>query len=139
MTLTKRGLVARYTSFSVIATLSNITTQAATFWFYHGDDGLVISIIAGTAIGFVVKYLLDKRFIFFDKRTSATGELTKVTLYGVTAIVTTIIFWSAEFGFWTLWHTSLAKYAGAVIGLCIGYVVKYLLDRRYVFVEARIL
>ena len=36
-------------------------------------------------------------------------------------------------GFWLIWRTEFAREAGAVIGLSIGYVTKYLLDRRYVF------
>jgi putative flippase GtrA len=48
-------------------------------------------------------------------------------------VVTTAIFWVAETAFWLTWGTDLAREAGAVIGLSIGYVTKYLLDRRYVF------
>ena len=139
MTLTVSALVARYASFAGIATAANVASQAASLSLYHGYGGLMVSVLAGTAIGFIVKYVLDKHLIFFDKRASATRELTKVVLYGVTAIVTTIVFWSAEFGFWIMWRTALAKYAGAVIGLGIGYMIKYLLDRRFVFVEAGIL
>jgi hypothetical protein len=47
--------------------------------------------------------------------------------------VTTIIFWGFEIVFWTVWRTDLAKYAGGAIGLAIGYVSKFVLDRKFVF------
>ena len=37
--------------------------------------------------------------------------------------------------FWLIWGTDLARESGAVLGLTVGYVVKYNLDRRFVFVE----
>ena len=84
-------------------------------------------------MGFIVKYVLDKRYIFFDDVGSVKRETAKVFLYALTAVVTTLIFWSLELGAWTLWHTSLAKYAGGTVGLGVGYFAKYTLDRRFVF------
>ncbi len=52
-------------------------------------------------------------------------------------VVTTAIFWSTETAFWVIWHTDLARETGAVLGLAVGYVVKYRLDRRFVFTDAR--
>ena len=45
----------------------------------------------------------------------------------------TAIFWGFEIGFDWLIGGRVARYAGAVIGLSIGYGVKYRLDKRYVF------
>jgi putative flippase GtrA len=38
-----------------------------------------------------------------------------------------------ETAFWLTWRTDTMRELGAVIGLTIGYVVKYWLDRKYVF------
>lgn len=130
-------LIVRYALFAGIATLANIAAQEASILAYAGANHLTVSILAGTAAGFVVKYVLDKFFIFYDTTTDATREAAKMFLYGATAIVTTLIFWGVELGAWAIWHTAFAKYSGAVLGLSIGYVVKYLLDRRYVFGRAR--
>ena len=56
-----------------------------------------------------------------------------MTLYALFSVVTTLIFWTMEVAFWTIWQTSVAKYTGAALGLSIGYTAKYALDRRYVF------
>ena len=48
-------------------------------------------------------------------------------------IVTTMIFWGFEAGFWYVWRSDMMRVLGEVIGLAIGYVVKYELDRRFVF------
>ena len=54
-------------------------------------------------------------------------------LYTAMGIVTTLIFWGTETAFWLAWNTEAAREAGAVLGLTVGYVVKYNLDRRFVF------
>src|SRR3712207_3605133 len=84
-----------------------------------------------------VKYVLDKYWIFYDDYTTPQREARKVFLYGVLSVLTTCIFWGFEVAFWRIWETDFAKYTGAVLGLAIGYAVKYTLDRNYVFTERR--
>ena len=48
-------------------------------------------------------------------------------------VFTTLIFWGFEILFDKLFEHELSKYAGAVIGLSIGYIVKYNLDKKFVF------
>ena len=48
-------------------------------------------------------------------------------------VFTTLIFWGFEITFDYIFNNENAKYAGAVIGLSIGYIVKYLLDKKFVF------
>jgi putative flippase GtrA len=50
-------------------------------------------------------------------------------------VFTTIIFWGTEIAFDYLIRTPNAKYLGAMIGLSVGYVIKYYLDKKYVFVQ----
>ena len=54
-------------------------------------------------------------------------------LYTAMGLATTVIFWGFEFGFHHLFATREMRYLGGVIGLAIGYVSKYYLDKRYVF------
>jgi putative flippase GtrA len=126
-------LIPRYGLFAALAMLANFISQALVLRLVGPSHGISISLLGGTLAGFFVKYALDKRFIFFDGFHSARHETMKLGLYGVTAILTTLVFWSLELGAWILWHTSFAKYVGGAIGLCIGYLTKYVLDRRYVF------
>jgi hypothetical protein len=51
-------------------------------------------------------------------------------------LFTTFIFWGFELGFNFLFESTPMRYLGAVIGLTIGYFVKYQLDLRYVFRNA---
>ena len=55
------------------------------------------------------------------------------------AVFTTIIFWGTEIAFDTLFQDPNAKYLGAVIGLSIGYIIKYFLDKKYVFIHKKVL
>jgi putative flippase GtrA len=50
-------------------------------------------------------------------------------------LVTTAIFWATEYAFWLVWGTQLMREVGAVLGLAVGYIAKYQLDRRFVFVR----
>ncbi|MGF9694090.1 GtrA family protein [Rhizobium sp. 0TCS1.26] len=126
------SLFFRYVIFAVISTLVNFAVQEVVVRTAPIAP-LILSILGGTIAGFAVKYVLDKKWIFYDGYTSHAGEARKVALYGMFSVLTTIIFWSFEIAFWTIWETDFAKYAGGALGLAIGYVSKYTLDRRFVF------
>jgi putative flippase GtrA len=125
---------ALYALLAAIATLVNIGSQAITVAIYHGPYAVPLSIIVGTGVGLVLKYVLDKRYIFRFKSTGAAHDGRLFILYSVMGLVTTAIFWGAEYGFYALFGTAQMRYVGGVVGLAIGYVSKYQLDKRYVFV-----
>ena len=127
-------MFVRYVVFAVIATLANLATQEGVIRLAPVAP-LFLSILAGTIAGFVLKYLLDKRWVFDDGYHGHRQELQKVTLYGAFSVATTLIFWGFEIAFWTIWRTDAAKYTGAVLGLAIGYAAKFALDRTFVFKE----
>ena len=58
-----------------------------------------------------------------------------LSLYTATGIITTALFWGTETIFWLAWQTDAMRELGAVIGLSFGYVIKYRLDRIFVFTE----
>jgi putative flippase GtrA len=124
----------RYVVFAGIATLANLATQEAVVRVAPLSP-LALSIVMGTATGFILKYLLDKIWVFDDGYSGHRRELQKITLYGVFSVFTTLVFWSFEVAFWVIWRTDFAKYTGAVIGLAIGYAAKFVLDRAFVFKE----
>lgn len=127
-------MLAKYLLFAVFATLANLLFQELSLYVYSGPRALAVSMFTGTIVGFAAKYLLDKFFVFDDGGvTSAQKELKKIGLYGLFSVFTTVIFWSSELLFLWLWQTDLAKYIGATLGLAVGYLSKFLLDRRYVF------
>ena len=134
LALTPAGLAvaARYVGFAVLATAANLLAQEATVRLAPAAP-LILSVVVGTGVGFALKYVLDKHLIFLDRSRSRGEETRKVVLYGLFSVATTLVFWAFEFGFHALWGTAQAKYAGAVLGLAIGYGVKYGLDRRFTF------
>ena len=94
------------------------------------------AVLVGTLVGLVIKYVLDKRWIFFDVGTGLKQHGRKFGLYTAMGLITTAIFWSTESAFWFIWRTEAMRELGAVLGLTVGYVVKYQLDRRFVFTDA---
>ena len=131
------GLGLRYALFAGIATAVNIGTQDGTERLYDGPHALWLAILLGTGTGLVTKYLLDKRWIFMDRSRSLSAHSRKFTLYTLMGVVTTLIFWATEWTFDALSGGDLRwRYAGAVLGLAVGYTAKYHLDRRFVFAGA---
>jgi positive regulator of sigma E activity len=50
------------------------------------------------------------------------------------SIFTTAIFWVTEYAFHLIFAAESMRYVGGVIGLAIGFYVKYRLDKKFVFV-----
>lgn len=122
-----------YCIFAIIATVVNLLTQEASISLIDVTFSLEIAIVAGTGTGLISKYILDKRFIFRNKSTTARDSLAKFSAYSLTGVFTTLLFWGFEFGFDSYFGTKFARYGGAIIGLAIGYGIKYRLDKRFVF------
>lgn len=134
--LSLSALVLRYAGFAVIAVLVNLGVQRLVLGLGAGLFWFLAAMGAGTLAGLVVKYLLDKRWIFADRSSGLKDHTARFSLYTAMGLVTTAIFWGTETAFWLIWQTDLMRETGAVIGLTIGYWVKYRLDRRFVFTDA---
>ena len=126
-------LAMLYTAFAIVATFCNILAQDICSYIYSGPFYILISIIVGTGVGLVIKYILDKKYIFKYKTQNAQHDGKVFMLYTLMGIFTTIIFWGFEFGFHAIFATKEMRYVGGVIGLMIGYICKYYLDKRFVF------
>lgn len=124
------SLVLRYSLFAAIATAVNLAVQAGTLALYAGPFHLMLAMALGTVAGLVPKYLLDKRWIFAD---AEAGHARKFTLYTLMAVATTLVFWLTEILFDRIGRGGPLHYVGALIGLALGYWLKYRLDRRFVF------
>ena len=129
--------VVKYIIFAVISTLFNLLFQYLSFGLYAGFGSLYVAMFFGTLAGLVVKYVLDKKFIFYHEIKDKKDDAKKFALYSLMGVFTTIIFWGTEIVFHTLSDDPNAKYVGAVIGLSIGYVIKYFLDKKYVFIHKK--
>lgn len=128
-------IVLRYALFALISTIVNIVFQYLSFLVYEGFLSLYVAMFIGTVAGLVLKYVLDKKYIFFHTPKSKKDDGKKFLLYSLMGVFTTFIFWGFEIGFDYMYESENAKYIGAVLGLSIGYVVKYFLDKKFVFKE----
>ncbi len=122
-----------YTIFALFATVANIGSQEIAITLYQGSFAIMLSILVGTAVGLVLKYWLDKRYIFQYQTQSIQHGSKTFTLYTIMGVITTFIFWGFELAFEAIYGTKEMRYLGGIIGLAIGYYVKYQLDKRYVF------
>ncbi len=131
-------LATFYLLFGVIATAFNLGAQAIVHEILElrpGEIGLIywFALAVGTGVGLVIKYVLDKRWIFKDQSAGAAAHGKRFALYTVMGIATTVIFWGMQTAFFQIWRTETMLYVGGGLGLMIGYVVKYQLDKMYVF------
>ena len=131
--LSPSTLTQRYAAFAAVATALNVAAQCISSTLYTGSYELYAAIAAGTLAGLIAKYALDRRWIFHDRPTSPRGHAVKFTLYSLTGVLTTFIFWGTELVFAEMGDAPWLRYAGAVLGLAVGYTAKYRLDRRFVF------
>jgi len=126
-------IVFKYIVFAIVSTAFNLAFQYLSFELYVDYGALYIAMFIGTIAGLVVKYFLDKKFIFCYKVMNKKDDAKKFVLYSLMGVVTTIIFWGTEVVFDMLSQDPKAKYIGAIIGLSFGYIIKYFLDKTYVF------
>lgn len=136
--MTLQALIIRYATFAMVATVANLATQRAVLQLGETGTHFAVAVGGGTIIGLIIKYLLDKRWIFYDFETGVKSHSRKFSLYTAMGAITTVIFWGLETAFWLMWRTDVMRELGAVIGLSIGYIIKYNLDRHFVFTERQL-
>jgi len=132
-------LALKYTFFALLSILVNLGVQYLSFSLYDGPGALYPALALGTLAGLVVKYILDKRWIFYHTPRSGRDDLRKFILYSGMGLLTTLIFWGTEILFAALFSSPAARYLGGGIGLTLGYLIKYRLDKRFVFIHQEVL
>lgn len=131
--LVSSKLAIKYAILALIATAANIGAQDLVIRTYSGGFNILASVIVGTGVGLIIKYVLDKHYIFRFEARGVANDTQTFALYTVTGLATTLVFWGLEFGFHYIFETKEMRYLGGVIGLAIGYRIKYQLDKRFVF------
>lgn len=134
---TGMSIVIAYSLFALLAIAANVLSQEASLLLYSGPSELCLSIPTGTAVGLVVKYVLDRKYIFRANTVPLSKDGRQFMAYTATGVITTCLFWGSEILFDALFATREARYLGAVLGLGTGYLLKYQLDRRFVFPRVR--
>lgn len=131
--MTRARLVVIYSAFAALSIAVNIGSQALAMAVYAGAGAIALSMAFGTGTGLVCKYILDKRFVFAHQSRDGKHEAQTFVLYTIMGLVTTVIFWGTEAAFHFAFESDSMRYVGGILGLCIGYFVKYQLDARFVF------
>lgn len=127
--------IALYVTFAILSIAINILFQMLSIALYKGNYFIQVSIFVGTLLGLPIRYLLEKKYIFKYAAANLKHDAQLLMLYTLMAIFTTLIFWGIEFIFHIYFNDTFMRYLGAVIGLSIGFIVKYQLDKKYVFVK----
>lgn len=135
MAKTALSIAVLYTIFAAFSTAINIGAQMLSIWVYTGSYAVEVSILIGTAAGLPLRYFLEKRYIFAFKSNNIVHDGQLFVLYSFMGVFTTAIFWGVEYAFHIIFATSTMRYVGGVIGLAIGFYVKYQLDKKFVFVS----
>ena len=136
MTKTATKIAVLYTLFAVVSTAINIGSQILSIWIYKGPFSVEISILIGTIVGLPLRYVLEKKHIFDFTSENFTHDGKLFVFYSAMGVITTLIFWGTEYAFHLIYDTDLMRYLGGIIGLSIGFYVKYQLDKKYVFVTS---
>lgn len=136
MTKTATKIAILYTLFAVVSTVINIGSQMLSIWVYEGPFSVEISILFGTVMGLPLRYFLEKRYIFNFTSKNLVHDGKLFIFYSAMGVITTLIFWGTEYAFHLIYDTDFMRYLGGVIGLSIGFYVKYQLDKKYVFVNS---
>lgn len=134
MARTAITIAALYVLFAAFSTSVNIGSQMLSMWLYRGAYAVEISMLVGTAAGLPLRYLLEKRYVFAFQSSNIAHDGQLFVLYSFLGVFTTALFWGVEYAFHLVFASDTLRYVGGVIGLALGFYVKYQLDKKFVFV-----
>ena len=80
-------IAVRYVLFAIISTIVNLAFQYISFALYSGFLSLYVAMFAGTLAGLVLKYVLDKKYIFFHTPKSKKDDGKKFMLYSLMGVL----------------------------------------------------
>jgi hypothetical protein len=84
-------LALTYALLAMIATATNIGAQDLTVRLYSGTYAVLLSVAVGTGVGLIVKYVLDKRYIFRFRAKNVAHDSRTFVLYTLMGLATTVI------------------------------------------------
>lgn len=133
MALTAIKIALLYTLFAVLSSVINTVSQMLSIWAYKSPYSVEISILVGTAASLTLRYFLEKRHIFSFTSQNLAHDVKLFILYSAMGVITTLIFLGTEYAFHLIYDKDFMCYVVGVIGLAVGFYVKYQPDKKYVF------
>ena len=91
--MTRTDLVIRYSAFAAFAAGCNLLAQRIVLGAIDGPMALTLAMGVGTGAGLVVKYLLDKRWIFADFSRGARAHARRFGVYTLILLTTFLLFY----------------------------------------------
>ena len=119
-----------YYAFALVAVGLNVLVQHLVFISLTHSHAIFIAMLIGAAVALVAKYFLDRKFVFLKTSSANRREL---FWYALTGGLITIVFFVAEYVIWDAYKTGLARDIGIVVGMLLGYTLKYFIDKHLVF------
>ncbi len=98
-----------------------------------GAGAYVLALFCGTAMGWIVKYTLDKHYVFKHETHSRVQLAGNMATHASTGVIFTLVFWTIETLFLLFVDIPGAMYLGAIVGLSLSYLLRYQVDRLIVF------
>jgi putative flippase GtrA len=132
MSINKK-LFLKYAVFALLASLVNLGSQALVLSYVAGELVILVALAVGTGLGIGLKFVLDKKYIFYHKHVTLAADALVFGKYLLTGALTTGVFWGTELFFYYFFSDQMMVYVGGAIGLTMGYMIKYQCDKRYVF------
>jgi putative flippase GtrA len=131
----KIQIVYIYAAIATVASLTNLLLQFLFLRVYTGNYAVELSIIVATAVILPFKYVSDKKLIFKFTALGAVQNFWKFANYTFVSIFTVAIFWGIEYAAHLLVDHAPMRYLAGAFGLTVSFYLKYMFDRRYVFVK----
>jgi len=130
----------KYMAYSFLTLILNIGIQSITLNITgRSTEAVILAIVVATVVSFVVKFFIDKNIIFKTKKGHQNERRKQVLLYAVFSIGTTLIYILVEmifhFSFDSADLYEKKEEIGAIIGLLMGYSIKYIVDMKITFKE----
>lgn len=97
--MSKLKIALLYSLFAIISIVANLLAQDITVRLYHLEYQIALSVAVGTAVVLLIKYILEKKFIFRFSVNNLALDTSLFAMYTAMGIVTTFIFWGFEFTF----------------------------------------
>lgn len=123
-----------YVLFAGAAVGLNVLVQRLVFAVYHGPQTIVVAMVVGAGVALTAKYFLDRKWVLGVRHAADEEEIIKYAMAGATI---TLVFFAFQYTIWIFYQTDLARDIGIVLGMAVGYLIKFLIDRKFVFVESR--
>ncbi|OLS14370.1 MAG: hypothetical protein RBG13Loki_2019 [Promethearchaeota archaeon CR_4] len=110
---------------------SRLSSDFIQTYYCSGDYPIIFSNLLGVAVGYIVKFILDKFIVFQKRNTKLKQSSVEFIKYFAFALVTTAI--NLGIQLILINFADFHEIVALIISLSVGYTIKFLLDRKYVF------